>query len=94
MGVGAALLHADGHMTNLIDAFRNFTNAPKNVYSLIHLLQLSGDNGLENFTVNTDIIQFICTRPSTVIPYVCPPDVIPFHLKPYLKANSPAEGHL
>jgi len=42
-------------MTKLIVAFRNFTEAPKNVYSLTHSLQLSGDNGLQNVTVNTDI---------------------------------------
>ena len=27
--VGAALLHADGHMSKLIAALRNFANAPK-----------------------------------------------------------------
>jgi len=65
-------------MMKLIVAFRNFTNAPKNVYSLIHLLQLSGDNGLENVTVNTDIFTVYLQGPYTVIPYVCPPDTIPF----------------
>jgi len=65
-------------MTKLIGDFRNFKKAPKNVYSLIHLLQLTGDNGLENVTVNTDIFTVYLQGPYTVIPYVCPPDAIPF----------------
>jgi len=58
--------------------FRNFTKKSKYVYSLIRLLQLSGDNGLENVTVNTDIFTVYLQGPYIVIPYVCTPDTIPF----------------